>query len=68
MDRGIDRRRRRRVCDLEIYDFVREPFLESRNALGQVASRLVLRIRDGENSNFRKRMLEDSLKVRREVA
>lgn len=61
-------RRRRRIRDLEVDDFVGEPLLESRDTFSQVASCLVFRIRDREDGDFRQRMLEDSLEVRREGA
>jgi len=64
--RGVNRRRRRRVGDLEVYDFVLQPFFEATNALVQVASRLKLGVRDGEDRDFGQRMLEERLHVARE--
>jgi len=60
--------RRRRICDLQIDDLVGEPFLEPRDTLSQITPCLILRIRDREDGDFRQRMLEDSLEVRREGA
>jgi hypothetical protein len=64
--RGIDRRRGRRIGDLEVDDFVREPFLEACDTLGQVSPRLVLWVGYGEHADFGQRMLEDGLEVRGE--
>jgi hypothetical protein len=56
-------RRRRRIRNLQVDDLVREPFLEPRDALSQITTCLILRIRDREDGDFRQRMLEDSLEV-----
>jgi hypothetical protein len=56
------------VGDLEVDDFVREPFLKPRDTLGQVSAGLVFGVCDGEDGDFRQRMLEDGLEVRREVS
>lgn len=68
MDRGVYGGRGRRVRDLEVDDFIRQPFLESRDAFSQVSSCLVFRIRYGEHRDVGEGMLEDSLEVRREVS
>jgi hypothetical protein len=64
--RGVDGGRGRGIRDLEVDDFVGEPFLETRNTFGQVSPCLVLGIGNGEDANFGERMLEDGLEVRRE--
>jgi hypothetical protein len=64
--RRIDGGRGRRVGDLKVDDFIREPFLEARDALVQVAPRLELGVGNREDGDFGKRMLEDGLEVRRE--
>jgi hypothetical protein len=66
--RRVDGGRGRRVGDLEIDDLVCEPFLEASDALGQVAAGLVLGVRDGEDGDFGKRVLEERFEVRGEVS
>lgn len=68
VDRGIHGGRGSRVRDLEVDDFVREPFLEPRDTFSQVSSGLVLRVCNREDGDFRKRMLEDRLEMRWEVS
>jgi hypothetical protein len=68
MYRGLYSRRRCGIRDLEVDDFVGEPFLEPRDTFSQVASRLIFRICNREDGDFRKRMLEDRLEVRWEGA
>jgi len=64
--RRVDGGRGGRIGDLEVYDFVLQPFFEAADALVQVASRLELGVRDGEDRDLGQRMLEERLHVARE--
>jgi len=48
----VDGRRGRRVGDLEVDDFVLQPFLETPDAFVQVAARLVLGVGDSEDGHL----------------
>ena len=66
--RGVNRRRRRRIGDLEVYDFVLQPFFEATNALVQVASRLELGIGNGQDGDLGQRVLQQCLDMAGECA